>query len=192
MPSSLGHRFGTLRNFDIVGVSKFRDAPRTGESRRFRRLWHYGGMTLLTLEFGLHDYMRKSLEVAGIGVGEMAGRLGVSIDTVSRWINGRNKPSTPALMTWATVTGVDYSIFEECARRDSNPQPSDWESIAFVGPILELWNTYKFLRSLIENASRRSLVTLGSGVAIAAAIAGVDDVDQIPELWTIDNGAVTR
>jgi transcriptional regulator with XRE-family HTH domain len=128
MPSILGHEFGTLRNFGILGVSKFDDAPRTGESRRIRRLWHYGGMTLLTLEFGLHDYMRKSLEVAGIGVGEMAGRLGVSIDTVSRWINGRNKPSTPALMTWAMVTGVDYAVFEECARRDSNPQPSDWES----------------------------------------------------------------
>jgi transcriptional regulator with XRE-family HTH domain len=82
-------------------------------------------MTMTALEFELHDYMRKALEKSGLSVGEVAERLDVAPDTVSRWINGRREPSRPYLMAWAHVTGVDYAVFEKCARRDSNPQPSD-------------------------------------------------------------------
>jgi transcriptional regulator with XRE-family HTH domain len=144
-------------------------------------------MTVLTLEFGLHDYMRKSLEVAGLSVAEAAERLGVAPDTVSKWINGRSTPRSTALMAWSMVTGVDYAVFEKCARRDSNPQPSDPYPAAFIRPVLELWNTYKLVRSLVENASRRSLVALETRVAIAAAPAPAPGRDRDVVLWPSDN-----
>lgn len=78
-------------------------------------------------EWDFADRMAKALRVSGYSVQDVADRLGVNRDTISRWINGRNKPGRPALMAWAAVTGVDLGWLEtgERARRDSNSQPSD-------------------------------------------------------------------
>ncbi|WP_419222911.1 helix-turn-helix domain-containing protein [Gordonia sp. CPCC 206044] len=68
----------------------------------------------------------------------MADYLDVSRNTVGTWINGRIDPSVQALRLWALRTGVAYDWLRngttpegglggggECARRDSNPKPSD-------------------------------------------------------------------
>ncbi|MEU2002085.1 helix-turn-helix domain-containing protein [Rhodococcus sp. NPDC019627] len=52
--------------------------------------------------------MRKALRVSGLTVGEMSVFLGVTRETVGRWINGRTEPSTQTLMVWASKTGVSY------------------------------------------------------------------------------------
>lgn len=97
----------------------------------------------MVLEFDLADRMRKALRISGMGVSEMAEYLGVARNTVSTWINGKIRPSTQTLRLWALRTGVPYEWLlngdaphrnnpdggqsESCARRDSNPQPSDRE-----------------------------------------------------------------
>ena len=99
---------------------------------------------LALLEFDQGERMRKSLKVAGISVTAMAEYMGVARETVSTWLNGRNKPATAAVKLWALRTGAPYEwivngfvkqetpplssdgvLDSECARRDSNPQPSD-------------------------------------------------------------------
>ncbi len=83
-------------------------------------------MTITIPQFQAHHYLRLALESAGLGVSEASEKLDVSRETVSRWLNGRVAPSTPVLMAWAQMTGVDYDWLRAmCARRDSNPQPSD-------------------------------------------------------------------
>lgn len=54
------------------------------------------------------DRLRKALRHSGIGAGEMAEYLGVTIGTVSRWINGKNDPNTQTLRLWSQRTGVSY------------------------------------------------------------------------------------
>lgn len=81
-------------------------------------------------EFDLADYMTKALRLSGLSVSEMAEQLGVTRETVGRWINGRGEPKRGALIAWAAITGVDLAWLEGAprARRYSKPQPSDWES----------------------------------------------------------------
>lgn len=69
------------------------------------------------------DLMTKALRESGLSVNAAAAQLDVSRMTVSRWLNGRTTPSRATLMAWAQITGVDFDWL--CARRDSNPQPSD-------------------------------------------------------------------
>jgi transcriptional regulator with XRE-family HTH domain len=57
-------------------------------------------------EWDLADRMRKALQVSGIGVQEIADYLGVARNTVSTWINGRNRPSPAVVRLWAMRTGV--------------------------------------------------------------------------------------
>jgi transcriptional regulator with XRE-family HTH domain len=54
------------------------------------------------------DRLRKALREADIGVQEMAEYLGVSRNTVSRWINGAVPPKSHVLRLWALRTGVPY------------------------------------------------------------------------------------
>ena len=60
-------------------------------------------------DWDVADRLRKALRVAGVGVTEMAGYLGVSRTSVSNWINGRIAPSTQTLRLWALRTGVPYN-----------------------------------------------------------------------------------
>lgn len=59
-------------------------------------------------EFDQADRMRKAIRVADLSVSEMAEYLGVTRESVGRWINGRNAPSTQTLRLWASRTGVSY------------------------------------------------------------------------------------
>ncbi len=54
----------------------------------------------------LADRMRKSLDVAGVEVQEMAEYLEVTRGTIGNWINGRNKPQAHVLKLWAMRTGA--------------------------------------------------------------------------------------
>lgn len=94
-------------------------------------------MTITTidpaLQFTRSDRMRKALKYAGIGVGELAERLEVSRNTVSRWINDETQPKWRDLKLFAQATGVELEWLdpEGCARRDLNPRPIGLEP---VGP----------------------------------------------------------
>lgn len=91
--------------------------------------------------------MALALEVAGVGVQEMADYLGVDRGTVGRWINGRGPATKQTLRLWALRTGVSLDWLEtglapagtpgpdgECAARDSNPEPASKE-LALVIPL---------------------------------------------------------
>jgi transcriptional regulator with XRE-family HTH domain len=52
--------------------------------------------------------MRKALRVSGNSVQGMADYLGVVPETVSTWINGRNRPSPATVRLWAMRCGVPY------------------------------------------------------------------------------------
>ena len=114
----------------------------------------------VALDWDVADRMRKSLRVTGIGVQEMADYLDVARNTVGNWINGRIHPSTQTLRLWALRTGVSFEWLrdgteaapagpgggmtdprgrdatpgaegdDECAIRDSNPEPADMEPLA--------------------------------------------------------------
>ncbi|EOM74367.1 XRE family transcriptional regulator [Rhodococcus rhodnii] len=60
-------------------------------------------------EWDVADRMRKAMRVAGLPTGVMADRLGVSRESVGRWINGRVNPSLDTLNRWSEVTGVSYA-----------------------------------------------------------------------------------
>lgn len=59
-------------------------------------------------EWDLADRMRKALRVSGTDVQEIADYLGVARNTVSTWINGRNRPSPATVRLWAMRCGVPY------------------------------------------------------------------------------------
>ncbi len=64
----------------------------------------------------------------------MAARLGVARTTVSAWETGKTEPSATNFVRWAHETGQPLEWLAEgvvCARRDSNPQPSD----LYLGPL---------------------------------------------------------
>ncbi|MBF6085120.1 helix-turn-helix transcriptional regulator [Nocardia cyriacigeorgica] len=58
------------------------------------------------------DAMRKSLEASGIGIEEMADRLGVHRTTLGAWINGRKLPRKPTLIAWSQITDVPLGWLE--------------------------------------------------------------------------------
>jgi len=59
-------------------------------------------------QWDIADRMRKALREADVGVQEMADYLGVARNTVSTWINGRNRPSGAVQRLWAMRTGVPF------------------------------------------------------------------------------------
>jgi transcriptional regulator with XRE-family HTH domain len=92
------------------------------------------------LAFDLADRMRKALRTSDVSVHEIAERLEVSRNTVSAWINGRNKPRPRDLRDFALATGVPRSWLEsgdagpsdddpgtESRLSESNRRPSHYE-----------------------------------------------------------------
>lgn len=114
-------------------------------------------------EFDLADRMRKSLRHADLGVQGMADYLDVTRGTVGNWINGRIHPSTQTLRLWALRTGVPFKWLEtgetptgndpdggeECAIRDSNPEPTDMGKPAGGADII----TFRPTRRTLERAA---------------------------------------
>ncbi|MDZ7910442.1 MAG: helix-turn-helix transcriptional regulator, partial [Rhodococcus sp. (in: high G+C Gram-positive bacteria)] len=70
-------------------------------------------------EFDTSDRMRKSLRHSNTPVGEMAEYLGVTRETISRWINGRSEASIQTLRLWALRTGVPFVWLKD----GKNPHP---------------------------------------------------------------------
>ncbi|WP_238403990.1 helix-turn-helix domain-containing protein [Gordonia desulfuricans] len=79
-------------------------------------------------------------EYAGLTQDQLSDALGVSMATVQRAESGKTSPRRPTIIAWAFATGVNLAWLEtgktpagpdgpdggnECARRDSNPKPSD-------------------------------------------------------------------
>ena len=129
----------------------------------------------LVPEWTLADRLDKSLRVRGISVAAMGEALDVSRDTVSRWINGRTKPSKPHLWFWAILTGVDHGWLETgvagavdgppikgLPRLDSNQQPFGERSaeVSATRPRLRLVTVKPGL-----TADRRALVGVGKRVS---------------------------
>lgn len=70
-----------------------------------------------------HERLRIARQRAGLEQADMADLLGVHRAVVSRYENGHTEPTLSALVKWADT--ADVSLDWLCARRDSNPQPSD-------------------------------------------------------------------
>jgi transcriptional regulator with XRE-family HTH domain len=60
-------------------------------------------------EWTVGDRLRKARESAGIGVAEMALRLGVSRNTITNYEHDHRAPSLRALREWSAITGVPIS-----------------------------------------------------------------------------------
>lgn len=63
-------------------------------------------------EFDLSDRLKKSLRVSGLGVQEIADRMGVSRNTASNWLNGRVTPNRTQLVVWSANTGAPLEWLE--------------------------------------------------------------------------------
>ena len=63
-------------------------------------------------QFTRGDRLRKARECAGITSHEMADRIGVSRQTVTRWEHGRHMPKA-AVVLWATITEVPVDWLED-------------------------------------------------------------------------------
>jgi len=68
-------------------------------------------------EWTLPWRLQRSLAHAGLSIDDMAQELGVSRQTVSRWLNAHGQPRTGYLKLWAMRTGVPYSWLSEGIRR---------------------------------------------------------------------------
>ena len=85
------------------------------------------GEALTELEWDVADRLRKALRFADLGVGEMADYLGVSRNTVGRYINGHARADRRTLRLWALRCGVPLGWLqtgETLPRMDSNHQPA--------------------------------------------------------------------
>lgn len=75
--------------------------------------------------------LAETRRLAGLTTRQMANAVGSSQATISNWENGKGEPSVSQFALWARATKQPLDVMIEgldlCARRDSNPQPSDPE-----------------------------------------------------------------
>jgi transcriptional regulator with XRE-family HTH domain len=92
-------------------------------------------------EFTLTDRLRKAREHRGLDQGGLAALMGLSVRSIRNYEAGRTTPRRPQLIAWAFATGVSFQWLErdaesprdgvdggsadQCAVRDSNPEPAD-------------------------------------------------------------------
>ena len=91
-------------------------------------------------EIQVHHRLRIARETANLEQAELAERIGISRQSVSNAEQGRTQPRKITVNAWALATGVPATWLQtgktpagpdgpgggdECARRDSNPKPSD-------------------------------------------------------------------
>ncbi|WP_408898657.1 helix-turn-helix domain-containing protein [Nocardioides sp. R1-1] len=81
-------------------------------------------------EWTLGDRLRKSMDLAGMGVGEMAEAFGVSRETVSRWLGDRTRPKKSTLWMWAAGCGVDLQWLET---GEASPEAVRLQSVRHQG-----------------------------------------------------------
>ncbi len=81
-------------------------------------------------EWSLGDRLRKSMDLAGMTVSEMAEIFGVGRETVSRWINDRGRPKPMILMLWADGCGVDHQWLET---GEASPEAVRLQSVRHQG-----------------------------------------------------------
>lgn len=62
--------------------------------------------------FTMADRLAKALDVAGITGTHMAEYLGISLNTVSNYTNGRTSPKKQTLRLWALKTGAPLEWIE--------------------------------------------------------------------------------
>jgi len=79
-------------------------------------------------DWPLTDRLRRAREFAGLDQAKLAVDLGVSKNTISNYERGFTRPRRSQLLAWAMATGVALAWLEdeECAVRDSNPEPADY------------------------------------------------------------------
>lgn len=103
-------------------------------------------MTMLQIEASsVAELLRATRVLSGHTTRTIAPLVGASHGTVSNWERGQGEPSVTQFIDWARATkqppqALLEGLIELCARRDSNPQPSDSESPYFWTParIVEL------------------------------------------------------
>ena len=69
------------------------------------------------------ERLRTARIRAGFDQEQMGKLVGVTRSVVSAYETGRTEPTLSTLVKWADA--ADVSLDWMCARRDSNPQPSD-------------------------------------------------------------------
>ena len=74
-------------------------------------------------EFDRTDRMALALRHAGLTNQDMADYLGVTRETVSRWVNGRSTPNRGMLRLWAMRTGVPLEWLETGEVRHQGLEP---------------------------------------------------------------------
>jgi len=96
-------------------------------------------MTITVPEFGIHDHVRKAVEVSGRSVQEFADEIGVSRNTVSRWINGARVPSRAQLMAISIVSGVPLEWLEGGLARPERLELPTFCSVADLDREAAFW-----------------------------------------------------
>ena len=76
------------------------------------------------------DMLKMTRGASGLTTREIGAKVGVSHNTVSNWERGNGEPSASQFVLWAQATSqapeqMFQGLMDLCARRDSNPQPSD-------------------------------------------------------------------
>ncbi|WP_373454423.1 helix-turn-helix domain-containing protein [Rhodococcus sp. 05-2255-3B1] len=71
----------------------------------------------------MSDRLKKALAHSDVSVTEMADYLGVTRETISRWINGRTKIGKAPLRLWALRTGVRLAWIEHGTAVAESPRP---------------------------------------------------------------------
>jgi transcriptional regulator with XRE-family HTH domain len=81
--------------------------------------------TVAIPEWTLRWRLHRSLAHAGVSIDEMATELGVTRQTVSRWLNEHGEPRSGFLKLWALRTGVPYEWLRTRAevRKQDNRHP---------------------------------------------------------------------
>jgi transcriptional regulator with XRE-family HTH domain len=76
----------------------------------------------------LGERLAWARKLAGLDQTEMGKRIGASRPSISLYERGDREPSFSQVVIWANESGQPLEWLAagvECARRDSNPQPSD-------------------------------------------------------------------
>lgn len=99
-------------------------------------------------EIGLRHRLRIAREEAGLGIVELAERMGVARNTVGNAEAGKVRPRKVVLNAWALATGFDIHWLEtgetptgtnpgggqECPQSGSNRRPADYKSVVLSFP----------------------------------------------------------